>query len=165
MRYLACMYEARRCINIFSCFEFLAFCTFMTFISIIVHCNTTLVNGKSDCDYNVYKERCWFECNEGYVPSVNDYKTCLGNGSWSGGNPVCYPRNCSSSPPSSTVQMFETSCVPHYKLGCATECRYGYSGVGGYYTCELFNAGYTWEHVKWVGETTCIPGTYVCMHA
>ncbi|XP_065903131.1 sushi, von Willebrand factor type A, EGF and pentraxin domain-containing protein 1-like isoform X3 [Dysidea avara] len=128
----------------------------------IVHCNTTLINGTSHCDYNVYKEHCAFRCNQGYVAGgpFDDYykKVCLGNGSWSGGNPVCVPRKCPSSPPNSEIEMFETSCVPNYQLGCATECRYGYNGVGGYYTCELFGAGFGWEHVKWVGETTCTPG-------
>ena len=129
----------------------------------VVHCNTALANGRIVCDYNAYKEDCWFTCNEGYVPDGAHYRTCLGNGSWSGGNPVCYPRKCSSLPPNSAVQMFETSCVPQYKLGCATECRYGYSGVGGYYTCKLFGTGYGWEraYVKWVGETTCTPGMYL----
>ena len=135
------------------------------FFSYTVHCNTTIINGTSHCDYNVYKEHCAFRCNQGYVAGgpYDDYykKVCLGNGSWSGGNPVCVPRKCPSSPPNSEIEMFETSCVPNYQLGCATECRYGYNGVGGYYTCELFGAGFGWEHVKWVGETTCTPGMFV----
>jgi len=138
------------------------------FFYLIVHCNSTfnLIYEDSDCHISVYRDFCRFQCHQGYAGPHNNqyfYKSCLGDGNWRGGNPVCYPRKCSSSPPNSTAQVFETSCVPHYKLGCATLCRYGYSGIGGYYTCELFNAGYTSEYVKWVGETTCTLGMYTML--
>ena len=65
----------------------------MCLILFIVQCpmlmNVTLTNCTNGTTNPAFEDTCTFSCNTGYeIQGPND-RTCLANGSWSGGNPVC----------------------------------------------------------------------------
>ena len=59
---------------------------------IIDQCPDMLMNGNLNCPNGatgVFEDTCTFSCNAGYELQGPYNRTCLADGSWSGGKPVC----------------------------------------------------------------------------
>ena len=92
-----------------------------------------------------------FSCNPGYELQGSNNGTCLANNSWSGGDPICVPLNCSTSPPLNNSQL-QSSCDTRYQSTCTTVCVDGYTGIGGLYTCVVTDEDT--NSVGWNGSTS-----------
>ena len=119
-----------------------------------VHC-PTLTNGNLQClngsTSRQFRDICMFSCNPGYELQGSNNGTCLANNSWSGGDPICVPLNCSTSPPLNNSQL-QSSCDTRYQSTCTTVCVDGYTGIGGLYTCVLTDEDT--NSVGWNGSTS-----------
>ena len=100
----------------------------------------------------VFEDTCTFSCNAGYALKGPNSGTCLANGSWSVGGPLCFALNCSTSPPLNNSQL-QSSCDTQYQSTCTTVCVNGYTGVGGSYTCVVTDEDT--NSVGWNGSTSC----------
>ena len=108
-----------------------------------------------------YQDSCIFNCSIGYELQGPNNRTCLANQSWSGGDPICVALNCSTSPPLDNSQL-QSSCDTQYQSTCTTVCVYGYTGVGGSYTCVVTDEDN--DSVGWNGSTSCQRGRIIIMY-
>ena len=125
---------------------------------LIVRC-PALMNGIVQCPNGattgVFEDTCTFSCNAGYELQGSNNGTCLANQSWSGGDPICVALNCSTSPPLINSQL-QSSCDTQYPSTCTTVCVEGYTGGGGFYTCDVTDVDN--NIVGWIGMTSCQRG-------
>ena len=87
----------------------------------------------------VFEETCTFSCNPGYVLQGSSNRTCLANQSWSEGNPVCLPLNCSTLLPVASGSLVESSCTTQYWSTCTVSCDTGFIGDDVTYLCNITN--------------------------
>ena len=85
--------------------------------------NLSCLNGTTA---GVLEDFCSFSCTEGYELQGSNNGTCLANGSWSGGDPICVALNCSTSPPLNNSQL-QSSCDTQYQSTCTATCNEGYT--------------------------------------
>ena len=129
------------------------------FDTLIVHCLAPS-NGSIECPgpNGFYQDNCTFSCITGYELQGPNNGTCLADGGWSGGDPICVALNCSTSPPLNNSQL-QSSCDTQYQSRCTTVCVDGYTGVGGSYTCVVTDEDT--NSVGWNGSTSCQRGRLI----
>ena len=76
-------------------------------LDVIIQCPNGATTG-------VFEDTYTFSCNVGYELQGPNNGTCLANGSWSGGDPICVALNCSTSPPLNNSQL-QSSCDTQYQ--------------------------------------------------
>ena len=140
--------------------NFVLFCL----LALLAQClGPTNANFKCPNGTSLIGDTCTFSCNAGYEIKGPNYRTCLANQSWSGGDPICVALNCPTSPPLDNSQL-QSSCDTQYQSTCATVCVDGYTGVGGSYTCVVTDEDT--NSIGWNGSTSCQRGIYrleLCM--
>ena len=95
----------------------------------IVLCGTQAnvnFNCLNETTAGVFEDICTFSCAAGYQLLGSNNGTCLANGSWSGGDPICVALNCSTSPPLNNLQL-QSSCDTQYQSTCTVTCNEGYT--------------------------------------
>ena len=121
-----------------------------------MHC-PNLNNGIIQCSNGTnaeYEANCTFSCDVGYQLQGTLNGTCLMDGTWSEGMPVCAVFNCSTSPPLDNSQL-QSSCDRQYQSICTTVCVDGYEGEGGSYICDIVE---DYGSLTWNGSTHCEKG-------
>ena len=102
-------------------------------------------NGLLQCSHDnstsfYYKDVCAQICNIGYELAGTSYRTCQGNGSWSGSLASCIIKKCPllSLP---TNSIISESCNSTYQSICNLQCpEVGFTSTGNpRYVCEALN--------------------------
>ena len=118
--------------------------------------NFNCLNGTN---VGVFEDFCSFSCTGGYQFEGPNNGTCLANGSWSGGNPICIALNCSTSPPLNNSQL-QSSCDTQYQSTCTATCNEGYTRDNVINITYLCNVTMDPTIVDWVvvNGATCQKG-------
>ena len=122
-------------------------------IFITVQCDE-LVNGILRCPNGAttgeFEDTCKFSCNAGYELQGSNNGTCLANGSWSGGNPICEPLSCSDvTMITDGGAMISSLCNMTYQSQCTVSCDEGFTGDDVTYMCNVTSTG-NLTTVDWV---------------
>ena len=99
-------------------------------------------NGNFQCPNgaatSLIEDTCTFSCNAGYKLQGSNNGTCLANQSWSGGDPICVPLNCTSiGILSDNVVVLSQSCELQYQSQCTVSCDEGFTGDDVTYLCNV----------------------------
>ena len=99
------------------------------------------MNGTLQCPNGattgVFEDTCTFSCNAGYELQGPNNGTCLANGSWSGGNPICEPLSCSDVTMITDGVMTSSLCNMTYQSQCTVSCDEGFTGDDVTYLCNV----------------------------
>ena len=84
-------------------------------------------------------DSCTFSCNAGYELQGSNNGTCLSNQSWSGGDPICVPLNCTNNGTLSDGAVLSQSCRLQYQSQCTVSyaCDEGFTGYDVTYLCNV----------------------------
>ena len=119
------------------------------------------VNGRLGCptgSRGYYQDHCIFSCDSGYELQGPRNGTCLAVQSWSEGDPICVPFNCSTSPPLDNSQL-QLPCDTQYQSTCTVFCDQGYTRLFASvtYLCDISGDP---DVVQWIvlEGASCIRG-------
>ena len=85
----------------------------------------------------MFEDTCTFSCNAGYELQGSNNGTCLANQSWSGGDPICVPLNCTNRVLENGVIVTLSSYRLQYQSQCTVSCDEGFTGDDVTYLCNV----------------------------
>ena len=107
---------------------------------------TAPTNGNFQCPNgaatSLIGDTCTFSCNAGYELQGSNNGTCLANQSWSGGDPICIPLNCTDRDDTEILAdgvtvLQSSSCELQYQSQCTISCDEGFTGDDVTYLCNV----------------------------
>ena len=120
----------------------------MMFLSFVVSC-PVLINEHFPCPNRSIGDTCIYSCDAGYELHGPDNATCLTNGSWSEGDPICVPLTCPNIAVMSNTIILP-SCNFTYQSQCTVSCDDGFTGDNVTYLCNVTTDPTNATMVDWI---------------